>query len=65
MEQESLRMPILIAPTEQVERLYGVWVHPTSYLINRQGRVVYRTIGAFDWTNMQMTSVIDRLLQER
>ncbi len=58
-------MPVLIDPTGRVERLYGVWVHPTSYLINRQGQVRYRAMGAFDWTNLQTTSVIDQLLKER
>jgi peroxiredoxin len=65
LEKESLRMPVLIDPSGQAERLFGVWVHPTSYLINRQGLVRYRAMGAFDWTNLQTTSVIDQLLKER
>jgi peroxiredoxin len=65
LEKESLNVPVLIDKTGQTERLFGVWVHPTTYLINRQALVSYRTMGAIDWTNPQATSIIDHLLKER
>ena len=65
IEKESLNVPVLIDKTGHTERLFGVWVHPTTYLINRQGLVSYRTMGAFDWTCLQATSIIDQLLQGR
>ena len=65
MAKESLNLPVLIDKTGRVERLFGVWVHPTTYLINRQGFLRYRTMGPFDWTTLQATSIIDQLLQER
>ena len=65
LEKESLRVPVFLDPSGRVERLFGVWVHPTSYLVNRQGRVSYRVMGVLDWMNLQTTSVIDHLLQER
>jgi peroxiredoxin len=65
MEKESLNVPLLIDKTGQLDRLFGVWVHPTTYLINRQALVCYRILGTFDWTTLQATSMIDQLLQER
>ncbi len=65
MEKEALRVPVFLDPSGRVERLFGVWVHPTSYLVNRQGKVAYRIMGVLDWTNLQTTSVVDHLLQER
>jgi peroxiredoxin len=65
MEKESLNMPVLIDKTGQTERLFGVWVHPTTYLINRQGLVSHRTMGVFDWTGLEATSIIDQLLEKR
>ena len=65
MEKESLNVPVLIDKNGQTERLFGVWVHPTTYLINRQAFVCYRTMGPIDWTNPQATSIIDHLLKER
>jgi len=65
LAKESLNLPVLVDKTGQTERFFGVWVHPTSYLINRQALVSYRTMGAFDWTSLPTTSIIDQLLKER
>ena len=65
LEKESLNVPVLIDQTGQTDRLFGVWVHPTTYLINRQALVCYRTAGTYDWTTLQATSIIDQLLKER
>ena len=48
-----------------MERLFGVWMTPTSYLINRQGMVCYRVMGVSDWIGVQGTSILDQLLKER
>jgi peroxiredoxin len=65
LEKESLHVPVLLDKTGKVERLFGVWVHPTSYLINRKATVCYRGMGVFDWTTPQATGIIDQLLKER
>lgn len=65
LEKESLNVPVLIDKTGQTERLFGVWIHPTTYLINRQALVCYRIMGTVDWTTQQATSIIDQLLKER
>lgn len=65
LEKESLHVPVLLDKSGRVERLFGVWVHPTSYLINRKAMVCYRVMDVFDWTNPKATSFIDQLLKER
>ena len=65
MEKESLHLPVLLDKAGRVERLFGVWVHPTSYLINRQAMVCYRVMGVSDWTDLRAMSIIDQLLKER
>lgn len=65
MEKESFHFPVLLDKTGTVERLYGVWVHPTAYLIDRQGMVCYRVMGVSDWNDVRTTSIIDQLLKGR
>ena len=48
-----------------MERLFGVWVHPTSYLIDKKNAIRYRVMGVLDWTGLQGTSAIDQMLKER
>lgn len=64
MEKESLHVPVLLDKKGRVGRLFGVWVQPTSYLIDCHGMVRYRFIGAVDWSGLEATSAIDRLLRE-
>jgi peroxiredoxin len=65
VEKESLHLPVLLDKAGKVERLFGVWVHPTSYLINRQSMLCYRVMGVSDWTDPRAMSIIDQLLKER
>ncbi len=65
MEKESLQFPVLLDQDGRVGRLFGVWLTPTSYLINRKGMVCYRVLGTSDWLGGQGTSAIDQLLKER
>lgn len=65
MAKESLHIPVLLDQTGKVSRLLGVWVQPTSYLIDCHGMVRYRVMGAVDWAGLEATTVIDHLLQER
>jgi peroxiredoxin len=65
MKKESLHVPVLLDNGGKVSRLFGVWAHPTTYLIDRHGMVCYRVMGGLDWTCTEATSVIDQLLKER
>ena len=65
LEKESLQFPVLLDQDGRVGRLFGVWMTPTSYLINRQGLVCYRVMGVSDWIGVQGASIIDQLLKER
>lgn len=64
LEKDPVKVPVLLDKTGKVGRLFGVWAHPTSYLIDRQGMVRYRAVGLVDWTSLEATSVIDLLLKE-
>jgi peroxiredoxin len=63
--KESLNVPVLLDKTGKVGRLFGIWAHPTSYLIDRRGMVRYRAVGSVDWTGPEAVRVIDQLLKER
>lgn len=64
LEHEPLRVPVLLDEKGKVGRLFGVWAHPTTYLIDRQGMVRYRSIGAVEWGDPEPKRVIDLLLME-
>jgi len=43
----------------------GLWVHPTSYLVNAKGLLQYRVIGTAEWQGVEAVSIIDRLIGEK
>ena len=64
LEKHPVKVPVLLDKAGKVGRLFGLWAHPTSYLIDRQGMVCYRAVGLVDWTSLQATSVIELLLKK-
>lgn len=58
----QLTFPVLLDPTQDVGRRYGVWGYPESFLIDREGRVVERVIGPRDWASPTQIAAIERLL---
>ena len=50
VEERGYVAPVLLDRSGEVTgTLYGVWGTPTSYLIDRQGRLVGRIVGARPW----------------
>ena len=64
LEKEPNQSPVLLDEKGKVGRLFGVWAHPTTYLVDRKGYVRYRAVGTVDWTSFEATRVIDALLKE-
>lgn len=65
LEKNPGNIPVLLDKTGKVGRLFGLWAHPTSYLIDRQEMVRYRSVGVVDWSGADAMSIIDQLLKER
>jgi peroxiredoxin len=60
--QRDLSFTTLLDATGQVTRLYGVTSLPTTYLLDRQGRLVSVAIGSHDWAKAGSRELIMSLL---
>ena len=56
--------PVLFDPDSRVSELYGVKGLPTTLLINRQGKVVYRAIGGRDFDHPRVRAIVNELLTD-
>ena len=55
--------PVLLDASGDVTgRVYGVFGPPTVYLVDREGRLVGRMIGAGDWSGAGAREVIRRFV---
>lgn len=57
--------PILMDDNGTVSSAYGVWSHPETFFINREGKIVGRVLKEMDWTSKGITNLIEFLLKEK
>ncbi|MFQ5932605.1 MAG: peroxiredoxin family protein [Nitrospiraceae bacterium] len=60
----DLTFPLVMDPKGQINGLYRVVVHPTTFLIGRDGRIVALAIGGRDWSSPPARAIIQALLAE-
>jgi peroxiredoxin len=65
VRERGLTFPILLNPEAGVFAQYGVRGLPTSYVLDRRGRIVSGEIGARDWSSGAARDAVERLLEER
>ncbi len=57
IQQKGLDLAVLQSHSAQV-RDWGIRALPTSYLINAEGQVVQRYVGAVDWSNANFSQTV-------
>lgn len=63
-QQKHLTMPILLNPDRSAAALYGTFRFPETYIIDRQGIVRTKIIGAMDWSRPEAVGIIAELLKK-
>ncbi len=46
----------------RVANAYGVWSHPETFFINREGKIVGRELKEMDWTSRSVKNLVLSLL---
>lgn len=64
VERHGLTFPVVVDPTGGTERLYGVAGLPTTFLIDRTGRIRVREVGGRYWDRPPQVDAIRSLLEE-
>lgn len=62
VQQRNLTFDILHDQAGRIERIYQTTGVPESYIINRDGIIVKRVIGAFEWDHPAQVATFRRLL---
>jgi peroxiredoxin len=64
-DEFGILSPLMIDEKAQVANSYGVWAHPTTFFINREGKIIGREFGGRDWTSKTMKNLVQHLLREK
>jgi len=66
VQERGYAAPVLLDRSGDVTgKTYGVWGTPTSYLIDRQGRLVGRIVGPRPWESPAARALLLALLEAR
>ncbi len=60
--EKNVTFPILLDTDGEVTRQYSVIATPTAFLIDREGRLLGRTVGPRDWASPAGKALIAGLL---
>lgn len=62
--ERSIEFPLLLDREGESPRLFGLWAHPNTVLIDRKGRVVGLVRGERDWQSEAARRLVQQLLEE-
>lgn len=62
VEQHSLTFPVLLDHDLETYKKWPVLGVPASFLIDRQGKIVYTVVGAIEWTGPDNLAKIKKLI---
>ena len=62
MKDYRLTFPALLDGDGRVNNSYGIQAIPTTFLIDRNGRIILRLVGSIDWDTEKIHAAIESLL---
>ena len=62
VRDKRVSMDILLDPPGVASRAWAITATPTSFLVDRDGRLVAKAVGTRPWTESQGRAVIEALL---
>jgi hypothetical protein len=57
---EAMPFEVLLDGQKKVSGSYGTDQYPESYVIGKDGQLVYKFIGARDWSNIAAIKLLER-----
>jgi peroxiredoxin len=64
IQDNRVNFPTYRDPTKKIKESYGTVMIPEAYLIDRQGRIARKIVGAQDWQSPEIMSSINVLLNQ-
>jgi thiol-disulfide isomerase/thioredoxin len=64
MRRNKLTFPAALDQDGRIAGQYGVMGIPTSYILDRQGRVILRLVGSINWDDPKIFAAFEALLAE-
>lgn len=64
IQEEGYTFPVLLDSKGEVAGIYGIRAIPTTFLINPEGKIVGKAVGAREWASQDAFDLIEHLIPE-
>lgn len=64
LKTQGIDLPVLLDPEGAAIRDWKIFAYPTSFMIDKGGRIRYAVFGAIDWLDPHVIGTVDELLSE-
>lgn len=61
VDEYHISFPVARDPNQTMAALYGTFKFPETYILDRDGRVAQKIVGARDWQDPQMLDLVEKL----
>jgi peroxiredoxin len=63
MNENGLSFPAALDEDGKVGSAYGIQAIPTTFILDRDGKIVVRFVGSIDWDTEKLHAALDALLK--
>lgn len=64
LDEMPLGFPVALDPEGKLAAAWKAFVYPTSYLVDKAGRIRYSLNGTLEWDEPEVVDLIERLMLE-
>ncbi len=64
VKQYGMNYTVLLDTTGQVGQIYGARSIPTTYIVDRNGNILARTIGTREWNSTEIIKLFEEILKQ-
>jgi thiol-disulfide isomerase/thioredoxin len=64
IQNNNYSYPVLLDTSGEVSGLYGIEAIPTTFILNREGKIIARIVGALRWDDPKIITAIEAVIEE-
>jgi len=65
LQQVPVELPVLMDYDASTSKDWMIYVYPSSYLVDHQGKIRYAYLGALEWDSIENLKIVRSLLSKR